>query len=176
MSLPLLRAASWKSEYDPILNQVYYVNLSDGSISFDLPCEVHQRKSSGFLTRISSKLSLRKSKSRDCKIRLLMGSPKAASLAVPHSELALSPASSYAPSSNSFLLGSPLSLSLPSEADDQATLSSTDSIQTFYSELPRNEIYYDYESLHYVDRNASVLYDKEQERLELRQQFRDELY
>ncbi|CAX40625.1 conserved hypothetical protein [Candida dubliniensis CD36] len=37
---------TWKQEYDPILQQYYYVNLSDNSISFDSPCEVINHKKS----------------------------------------------------------------------------------------------------------------------------------
>ena len=36
---------TWKQEYDPILQQYYYVNLLDNSISFDSPCEVINHKS-----------------------------------------------------------------------------------------------------------------------------------
>ena len=35
---------TWKQEYDPILQQYYYVNLLDNSISFDSPCEVINHK------------------------------------------------------------------------------------------------------------------------------------
>ena len=36
----------WKLEYDSILQQYYYINLLDNSISFDSPCEVMNHKKS----------------------------------------------------------------------------------------------------------------------------------
>lgn len=36
----------WKLEYDVILQQYYYINLQDNSISFDSPCEVMNHKKS----------------------------------------------------------------------------------------------------------------------------------
>ncbi|CAI5760340.1 unnamed protein product [Candida verbasci] len=71
----------WKLEYDTTLNQYYYVNLLDNSISFDSPCEVNHRKRNIFgiktnstcsffekpflVRKISSKLSLKKSRSNN---------------------------------------------------------------------------------------------------------------
>ncbi|KAI3406565.1 hypothetical protein KGF56_000697 [Candida oxycetoniae] len=40
MSLPY----PWKLEFDPSLQQHYYTNMEDGTISFDSPCEVYHRK------------------------------------------------------------------------------------------------------------------------------------
>lgn len=44
---------TWKQEYDPILQQYYYVNLLDNSISFDSPCEVINHKKSTTSTNTS---------------------------------------------------------------------------------------------------------------------------
>ncbi|CAK9442297.1 uncharacterized protein LODBEIA_P60400 [Lodderomyces beijingensis] len=36
--------SSWQLDWDPTLQQHYYTNLQDGTISFDSPCEVSHRK------------------------------------------------------------------------------------------------------------------------------------
>ncbi|OBA20669.1 hypothetical protein METBIDRAFT_202821 [Metschnikowia bicuspidata var. bicuspidata NRRL YB-4993] len=60
-------ATTWSTDFDPVLNQVFYINNQDGSVSFDLPCEVvitpKRHSGKGFFSKLSSKLSLIRPKS-----------------------------------------------------------------------------------------------------------------
>lgn len=77
---------------------------------------------------------------------------------------------------DSFMLEDPLNL----YNSDVESVSSDESIQSFYLELLTNEIYFDYEqSVYYDDKALQYIdedYDKEKERHELRLQIMKELY
>ncbi|GEQ66744.1 hypothetical protein JCM33374_g407 [Metschnikowia sp. JCM 33374] len=218
---------AWRTEFDPILNQVYYID-EQGLVSFDSPCEVQngsKRKSSGgFLSRISSKLSLIRSKSSthsssSCPVFAghathsgpeTHSDPETSSGAstkslssgitnppydIPTFSVAAEPepevdSDSFDTYSASF--PSPLSVSDPyngssylmeqafdiHEYDDMSSVATEESIQSFYHDLPRSEIYYDHESAVYIDKFAlpHFDFDMDQERYELRQQMLKELY
>lgn len=171
----------------------YYVNSDDGLVSFDLPCEVHQKKKSkeNLLQRITSALSLRRSKSEECPISKneekayttaatsLQNSPE------PKEEPSLPINTSMVPSmvpSESYLLEKAFNLQ-PHE-DDVASISSDELIQSFYSDIVANDVYYDYARLVYCDGDSEEKeqgffnenYEKELEREELRLQMIKELY
>lgn len=185
----------WKTKFDSILNQVYYVNTSDGSVSFDLPCEVQNPKTKprscnlrsnrpNLLSRISSKLLMHRSKSSEelpslCsdsepeltqpESQPMSSAPSLYLLSVPHLALSLE---------DSYMLDEPLNLY--QYQSDASSVSSDESIQSFYLELLANDIYYDYEhSIYYDDKSMQHTedgYDKERERMELRLQILKELY
>lgn len=181
----------WQAKFDSSLNQVYYQS-SDGTVSFDLPCEVQNaqapRKPCGvarpnFLSRITSKLLLSKTRSQENRIETAkknVEEPKDVALPV-----AMAPAKanagfylSHMPLSmeDSFMLEDPLNL----YNSDAESVSSDESVQSFYLELLTNEIYFDYEQSVYYDQKALQYidedYDKEKERHELRLQIMKELY
>ena len=206
----------WRTEFDPILNQVYYVNCEDGSVSFDLPCEVQnapkRNSNSGFFSRISSKLSLHRSrnpKNLSCpvygevvKTHSAPSSEVSDSSSESGSESYISDQSEAVSDSQSLTQNtksyafSPDPTSYPNddvvprnayladqafrleEHEDAASIVSEESIQSFYHELPRSEIYFDHENAVYVDKHLcrDVDFDKEQERYEFRQQMMRELY
>lgn len=167
----------------------YYVNSDDGQVSFDLPCEVHQKKKSkeNLLQRITSALSLRRSKSEECPISKneeetyttaatsLQNSPE------PKEEPSLPINMSRVPS-ESYLLEKAFNLH-PHEGD-VASISSDELIQSFYSDIVANDVYYDYARLVYCDGDSEEKeqgffnedYEKELEREELRLQMIKELY
>lgn len=189
----------WKTEYDPVLNQVYYINSEDGSISFDSPCEVQnvpkRNSSSSFFARISSRLSLIRSKSSCPFVGKEVPCSKCNSMeqSVASTESVESPLSENFPLNregldadvysysadvvprNSYMMEKAFNLE---DYDDMLSIMSEESIQSFHHELPRSEIYYDYESSVYVDKRSlpHVDFDEEQERYELRQQILQELY
>ncbi|WPK24098.1 hypothetical protein PUMCH_001354 [Australozyma saopauloensis] len=251
----------WKTKFDFSLNQVYYENTSDGSISFDLPCEVQNLKSkpkgklfSQWQSRfcpvarkslpkcdvvadsaVAKSTTMRKSStiSSDSST-LVQSSPsetfqpllearpsyRSSSPSLMSSEGASDSTKRYTtkPSKTSprDLYGSeprsptspkmnmlayfPLLTSKyqhhfahmddtnmwPATLDVQLRLlegyesdisseSGCDSVRSFYSELPRNEVYYDEEYSVYVDQHMA-LGDRERERNELRLQILQELY
>ncbi|SGZ53934.1 CIC11C00000004260 [Sungouiella intermedia] len=181
----------WQTKYDSILNQVYYQNTEDGSVSFDLPCEVqnsqHPKKSCdvvrpNFLSRITSKLLLHRSRSPENRSEMAKKSiqPVAAEQKMVDAPVKMD-ASVYFTSmplslEDSYMLENPLNL----YNSDVESVSSCESIQSFYLELAPNEIYYDYENSIYYDEKALQYieedYDKEKERYELRLQIMKELY
>lgn len=60
----------WKTKFDTALNQVYYENTNDGTITFDLPCEVQNRtrpKHNLFL-KFSSRFSTSQKSVPNCKL------------------------------------------------------------------------------------------------------------
>lgn len=192
----------WKTEFDPILNQVYYINSEDGSVSFDLPCEVQNTRKrhsgSGLFARISSKLSLIRSKSSCPFIGKEVPCSRCASTeqGVTKEKGIESPISDNSVltqpelEADTYSLTSPETEATPRNAymmeksfnlydyDDMSSIMSEESIQSFYHELPRSEIYYDYEASVYVDKLSlpNFDFDEEQERYELRQQMLQELY
>lgn len=181
----------WQPKFDSTLNQVYYQNTENGTVSFDLPCEVHSahvpKKSCdvvrpNFLSRITSKLLLSKSKShegrseavhksieqpKEAKLPAVVAPTKVNALHLYHMPLSLE---------DSYMLEDPLDL----YNSDVESVSSDESIQSFYLELLANEIYYDYEhSVYYDQKSIQYInedYDKEKERHELRLQIMKELY
>lgn len=250
----------WKTKFDTSLNQVYYENTLDGTISFDLPCEVQSHKSRPKLNiflKISSKFCPVSPKaSATCDLiadsAVANASPmrhnsseastlvapldsfqpllKARHSARPSSPQSLSSRSSFSsrrtkvdslamkrdgsnsdsrsPSSPrspmspklSMLLYFPLLTSKyqqhyvhmddtnmwPSTIDvhlkllegyesDISSDSDSESVRSFYSELPLNEVYYDEEYSVYVDQSVAQG-DREKERHELRLQILEELY
>lgn len=68
-----------------------------------------------------------------------------------------------------------LHLKLLGYESDISSDSDVDSVRSFYSELPRNDVYYDEEYSVYVDHKIGYS-DREQERNELRLQILQELY
>lgn len=182
----------WETKFDTSLNQVYYVNSLDGTVSFDLPCEVQSAKAPRYkgcefarpnlLSRITSKLTLNRSRSHERKLELnkkpqsqnnerldlddhIVAATYLSSVA--HMPLSLE---------DSYMLDEPLNL----YNSDATSVSSDESIQSFYLELLPNDIYYDYEhSIYYDDKSMQYKeddFEKEQERLELRLQILKELY
>lgn len=167
----------WQSKYDESLDQVYYVNSDDGSVLFDLPCEVHtaKTKQSNFcklmrpklLSRISLALTLGRLKSHELKpqdpvVPVTLAAPQ-------HFDYSMALSGE-----DSFMLENPLNL----YNLDASSVLSDESIQLFYSNIETNDIYYDYEhSVYYDDKSLQYEnYDKEQERHELRLQILKELY
>lgn len=170
----------WETKFDPVLNQVYYLN-DDGSVSFDLPCEVNTVNSAksklSIFNKISTKLAMIRYKPSSCDTLFKKKSKASIKLAV----------SDRSSESTAYSGGAALAkttsasyfeefLNWPSEAandmrrayerDEVSSVSSVDSIETFYSELPV-DIYDD----------VSIYgFDKELERRELRLQFIRELY
>lgn len=167
----------------------YYVNLDDGLVSFDLPCEVHQKKKNkeNFLHRITSALSLRRSKSEECPTKKKQDDGYATAVTSlqstpePREEPPLPMSLSRVPS-ESYLLDKAFNL-YPNE-DEVASLSSDELIQSFYSDIVANDVYYDYARLVYCDgtpeEGEGVFfnedYEKELEREELRLQMIKEMY
>lgn len=164
----------WQSKYDANIDQMYFVNEADGSILFDLPSEVKNNKKSNFLTRITSKIGLTRRLSR------CSDTPSVVSV----SENDVSPESTQnlegmglytIDHGDAFTFENALRL----DDSDVSTLSSSESIQSFYEPLPRCEVYYDDVASVYYDKRSleyTEKYDKEQERLELRLQILKELY
>lgn len=188
----------WETKFDSSINQVYYVNSLDGTVSFDLPCEVQSKTPRKFcefrpnlLSRITSKLSLHKTKLKEEKGKThenrenqdgsddLSGAP--ADSITSHSLLAANYLNMTAhmplSSEDDYMLDEPLNLYNSEYNSDTSSISSSESIQSFYLELLPNAIYFDYEqSVYYDDKSVVDDFDKEQERLELRMQFLKELY
>lgn len=177
---------NWTTKYDPSINQVYYINSDDGSVSFDLPCEVQSSKTvkPTLLKRITSKLSLCRSKSpldqcRALDVAELSVQPQLPAEPTHYVYEAPVPAKNYTAHlavEDAYMLEEPLNL----YNSDVSSISSDESIQSFYLELPHNEIYFDHEhSVYYDQKSLQVIeefYDKEQERMELRLQLLKELY
>lgn len=173
----------WQSKYDANIDQMYFVNDTDGSILFDLPSEVKNNKKTNLLTRITSKIGLyrRCSRNSNCSSNSDASSASDAS----ETEVEVSPQTTqttrsvglYTLEHSDYYYTFESAMRL--DDSDVSTLSSSESIQSFYEPLPTCEVYYDdvasvfydEKSLHYTD-----LYDKEQERLELRLQILRELY
>lgn len=182
----------WKTKFDSSLNQIYYENTLDGSVTFDLPCEVHNAKASkpkgcdlvrpNLLSRLTSRLPFCRSSSlENCRFRAA-GTAKVVEKTseVPDSQITSLYLSGMAhiPLSleDSYMLEEPFNL----YNSDASSISSDESVQSFYLELLPNDIYYDHEhSIYYDDKSIQHIeedYDKEQERLELRLQILRELY
>lgn len=178
----------WETKFDSSINQVYYVNSLDGTVSFDLPCEVQSKAPRKFcefrpnlLSRITSKLSLHKTKLKEEKLGKPNEEHETLGLVVDqldsHSLLAANylNLTAHMPlsSEDDYMLDEPLNL----YNSDSSSISSSESIQSFYLELLPNAIYFDYEqSVYYDDKSVVDDFDKEQERLELRMQILKELY
>lgn len=165
----------WKSKYDANIDQMYFVNDTDGSILFDLPCEVKSNKKGNFLTRISSKICLRRKLSRngDCissgeSVSEHEVSPQVTQKSESVGLYTLDHGDSYV-----------FEDALRFDDSDASTISSSESIQSFYEPLPTYQVFYDEEASVFYDEKSlqyTDLYDKEQERLELRLQILRELY
>lgn len=261
MSTTNLNSEMWKTKFDTSLNQVYYENTMDGTITFDLPCEVQSHKSRPKLN-IFLKLSSRfcpvsQKASATCDLVAdsavandspMRHSSSEASTLVPQSPESFQPllkayhpvrpaspqslssrsssaskqtkvdslamkreksaSESRSPSSPRSPLSPRMSMLLyfpllsakyqqhyvhmddtnmwPSTLDlslklldgyesDISSDTDSDSVRSFYSELPLNEVYYDEEISVYVDQNVARG-DREKERRELRLQILEELY
>lgn len=165
----------WQSKYDANIDQMYFVNDTDGSIHFDLPCEVKTNKKGNFLSRVSSRISIRRKLSRN-------GCPLSSAKSV--SAEVVSPQVTQKPEPvglvtldhhDSFMFEDALRF----DDSDASTISSSESIQSFYEPLPTCQVYYDdCASVFYDEKSLeySNIYEKEQERLELRLQILRELY
>ncbi|PVH19494.1 hypothetical protein CXQ85_003340 [Candidozyma haemuli] len=197
----------WQQKYDEGLQMPYYVNLDDGSITFDLPCEVSvQKKPSkckeNIIQRITSALSLRRSSSKNsddgCQVKQDEASEETYITAdtsppstpqMKYEEEPSSPLSLSGMPNESYMLEKAFNL-YPNE-NDVASISSDESIQSFYSDIVANSVYYDYARSVYCDEKPPIEedsdlqrenaffnddYEKELERQELRLQIMKELY
>lgn len=192
----IIKTTMWKSKYDASINQVYYENTLDGSVSFDLPCEVQNGKDSKrkpcqtikptLFSRLSRKLSHRRSASPPAEeVAAFANSepaPKLNDESVDTSDAHIASAYlsgvAHMPFSleDSYMFEEAFNL----YSSDASSISSSESIQSFYLELLPNDIYYDQEQSIYYDNKAIQYidedYDKEKERTELRLQILKELY
>lgn len=167
----------WQLRFDSSLNQVYFVNTADGSILFDLPTEVHKagrKERPNFLSRITSALSLKRFKTPPAETpqsdlsETLSSEKLREEIPTPRNLYEIN-------SDDSFLLESGLNL-LNCDLDAVSVMSD-ESIQSFYSELQVNDVFYDDAQLVYYDEKLGAKPDDlEQERLELRLQILKELY
>ena len=171
------------------LDKMYYTSDSDGRLLFVLSNDSKNTKKTNFLSRFTSKLTNCRSNDRKTKAKEFsnQAEPKESARAVSefaHRSLraeAFQKPAHYSPDSveldfeDSFMLEPALHL----DHSDVSTLSSPESIQSFHARLPPCDIYYDDEASVFLDKNSlefSEMYDKEQERLELRLQILRELY
>lgn len=193
----------WESRYDSTLRARYYYEVETGEISFDLPCEVNHKtkKRPKLLSKITSALSLKKLTSAEKKsctpmpqnsstlpldntqnevitdtpTSPLLPSPDFRSYKSAASNLSLNSAISVSTAPESYLLQND---HVPHLHADASSLSSGESIHTFYLNLAHSEIIYDDDSIPYYEPLMTDLnnFDRDQERLELRQQILSELF
>lgn len=166
-----MKTCEWKLQYDNVLNQYYYLNTKDNSISFDLPNEVVKTEKKLLLKRLSFKRkksngSLCKSMSSDYK-NLISQSTSSSSSADTSDKSSNSSINSLDDeylftNSNNFKNFAGTSLS--NNYDDVSSINSEQSIITYYSDMDPTAFSNDYYS-----------FDKEKERIELRLQFLKEL-
>lgn len=203
----------WQQKFDHNLQLNYYVNLDDGLISFDLPCEVQIQKKlpkqkENILHRITSALTLRRLSSKASDDELQQGlsvesesgfttadqspsEPNGHLLPMSGPPLPLGEKSISRMPSDSYLLEKAFNLQ-PHE-NEVASVSSDESIQSFYLDIAANDMYYDYDRTVYCDEKPFISgngknnlplennlinddYEKELERQELRLQILKELY
>lgn len=171
-----MKGCQWKLQYDNDLNQYYYLNTKDNSISFDLPNEVVKTEKKLLLKKLSfkrkkSNSSICKSISNDYKNSLSkVSSPLSSTSEKSSNNSVQSSDSSINSFDDEYLLTNTNNFknfagtSLSYNYDDNASINSEQSIVTFYSDMDPTEFSNDYYS-----------FDKEKERIELRLQFLKEL-
>lgn len=208
----------WQQKFDHGLQMPYYVNQNDGTVTFDLPCEVNQKKSpklkENILHKITSALSLKRlclknsdeglssRCSRDsqsdngyitAETSLHSTTPISEEINEPSLPLAMAHTQSDSYISpmpaDSYMLEK--AFNLHPHDNDVISLSSSESIQSFYLNIVATEVFYDRERSVYCDEKllreenyetklANTFinddYERELERQELRQQILEELY
>lgn len=173
----------WETKFDSSLNQVYYVDSDDGSVLFDLPCEVHTGKSkpkchtkAKLISKITSALSLRKLKSAESKNESCLSVSSGSEFADSYYTPPLVNPQMHLTLEDSYMLETPLNL----YNSDVSSVSSDESVQSFFSNIESNDIYFDHEhSIYYDSKSLQYIendFDKERERHELRLQIFKELY
>lgn len=192
----------WVREYDQTLKEHYYLNSEDNSISFDLPCEVLHRKleksifsrprkqrclfkngksdneqgtelskknsNNSVFSKLSKKLSRKSSATgsvKDLEKEYVSAPVSPVSPLFSHND----DASYISGLDEDFLVEAPLSYYISKNAYSNSTVASEDedSIHSIYSEIEM------FDGYHYTE--SVYNFEKEKERLELRQQMRQEL-
>lgn len=168
----------WEQRYDETLRAPYWYDAATGAVSFDLPSEVHhkKRRRPRLLTKITTALSRRKLEKSQTELPEIPR-PQSAPQSITASEPS-SPLSQTAPSyvsANSHLSGpqstTAYTLDRPCSLGnlqflESYSVSSLESIHSFYLDMEP-------ENLMVAELNQ---FDRDQERLELRQQILRELF